>query len=180
MKTTTDTVATAAPHTLDPEKVNRFFADHLNRIYCAKSHLQQRLPEMRSYAHFTDLVHAITETLVDVEQQISRMDEIYFLLGTKPGFESCEGVLGLIEDAFSAVRRDDDDPQTRDLSLLFYLQNIESIEMASFKMLKLAAPQLERKEIKQLLKKNFDEASDDLALLRLITSRYFQTDVRHK
>jgi len=179
MKLATHPAEDRARHTLNPEKTNRFFIDHLNRIYCAKSHLQDRLPEMRTSAYFTDLVHAITETLVDVEQQISRMNEIYLLLGIKPGFESCAGILGLIEDAFSAIHQGGDDPQTRDLSILFYLQNIESIEMASFKMLKLAAPQLERKKIKQLLKENFDEASDDLALLRLITFRYFRSDARH-
>lgn len=166
----------AAQHVLDPAQINRFFIDHLNRIYCAKSHLQERLPEMRSFANFIDLVNAITETLVDVEQQISRMDEIYFLLGVKPGFDNCKGVIGLIEDAFSAIHQRGDDPQTRDLSILFYLQNIESIEMASFKMLKLAAPKMERKEIKQLLKENFDEAKADLLLLHLITARYFKPD----
>jgi len=174
MKTTTSEAANTAQYTLNPEKVKRFFADHLNRIYCAKSHLQKRLPEMRTFAHFTDLIHAITETLVDVEQQISRMDEIYDLLGTKPAAESCEGVLGLIEDAFNAIHHGDDDPQTRDLSILFYLQNIEAIEIASFKMLKLAAPKLERKEVKQLLKENFDAATEDLALLQVISARYFK------
>jgi len=159
---------------LQSRKLFAFFTNHLNRIYCAKSHLQERLPAIREHAHFTDLTNAITETLVDVEKQISRMDEIYAILDVKPGFEDCLGVIGLIEDAFSAISQEADDPEMSDLSILFYLQNIEAIEMASFKMLNLAAPKLGNKNIKQLLKENFDEAQDDLALLQQITSKYLQ------
>jgi ferritin-like metal-binding protein YciE len=159
---------------LHSRKLIAFFINHLNRIYCAKSHLQKNLPEMREHAHFGDLINAITETLVDVEKQISRMDNIYTILGIKPGFEDCLGVIGLIEDTFSAISQEAEDPEMSDLSILFYLQNIEAIEMASFKMLNLAAPKLEQKGIKQLLKENFDEAQQDLVLLQQITSKYLQ------
>jgi ferritin-like metal-binding protein YciE len=89
MKTHISAANDSEQYNLDPEKVIQFFTDHLNRIYCAKAHLQKQLPQMRTYANFTDLEHAITETLVDVEQQISRMNEIYTLMKIKPGFESC-------------------------------------------------------------------------------------------
>jgi len=162
---------------LSAEKLHSFFINHLNRIYCAKSHLQERLSEIRTYAHYTDLIHAITDIVVDVEQQISRMDKIFSLMDIKPGVENCQGVLGLIEDVFSAIGQQRHDPVMRDLSILFYLQNIESIEMASFKMLKLAAPAIDKIEIRELLKENFDEASEVLALLQLITEKYFEANV---
>lgn len=158
---------------LHPEKLKVFFINHLNRIYCAKSHLQERLPEIREHAHFTDLVHAVTETMVDVEKQISRMDKIYWLLEIKPGFETCQGIIGLMEDLFTAICRNSAELVMRDLSILFYLQNIESIEMASFKMLNLASPKLGENKIKQLLKDNFNEAKEDLTLLQLISAKYF-------
>jgi ferritin-like metal-binding protein YciE len=159
---------------LHSKKLIAFFINHLNRIYCAKSHLQKNLPEMREHAHFSDLINAITETLIDVEKQISRMDEIYAILDVRPGFEDCLGVIGLIDDTFSVISQEIDDPEMSDLSILFYLQNIEAIEMASFKMLNLAAPKLGHKDIKQLLKENFDEAQEDLVLLQEITSKYLQ------
>lgn len=156
------------------DKLKLFFINHLNRIYCAKAHLQERLPEIRSHAHFTDLNHAITETLADVEKQVSRIDEIYSLMDLQHNFENCKGVTGLIEDAFSAIDQERHDPEMCDLSILFYLQQIESIEMTSFKMLNLATPVMDKKEIRQLLKENYDEAREDLALLRLITAEYFK------
>jgi len=170
-----ETPAKETPHTnvLNPEKLNRFFITQLNRIYCAKSHLLENLPQIGIHAHFRDLTFAIKETVADVEKQIARMDEIFLLLEIKPAAEHCQGVIGIIEDAFSAIHKEAGDPEMRDLSILFYLQNIEGIEMASFKMLNMAAPKLDKKEIRQLLKENFDEASGDLALLQHITSTFF-------
>lgn len=159
---------------LSAAKLEVFFIKNLNRIYCAKAHLQIRLPEIRTYAHFTDLTHAITETLVDVEKQISRMDRIFYLWDVEPDATDCQGMVGLIEDAFTAISQEQADPEMCDLAVLFYLQNIESVEIASFKMLNLLIPEIDKKEIRQLLKENFDDASDDLALLRLITSRYIK------
>ena len=180
METKSELQGIRATHVLNPNKLKQFFIAHLNRIYCAKSHLQERLPEIRRYAHFTNLEHAITEMLVDVEKQISRMDNIYELLAIKPGFENCDGLIGFIDDTFVAIHQQSDDYPSCDLSILFYLQNIESIEMTSFKILKLATPRLKKKEIKQLLKENFDEAGEDLTLLYLITASYFQPAIRHE
>src|ERR1700754_5281761 len=101
---------------LSAENLSHFFISHLNRIYCAKSHLQERLPEIRVHAHFSDLIHAITETLIDVEKQVSRMDEIYLLMGLQHNFENCQGVIGLIEDTFSAINQERQDPEMCDLS----------------------------------------------------------------
>nr|WP_067060774.1 DUF892 family protein [Mucilaginibacter sp. L294] len=159
---------------LSPEKLTQFFTKQLNRIYCAKHHLLKRLPELGSHAHFRDLALAIDETVTDVERQIARMDEIFLLLEIKPGFEHCQGIIGIIEDAFSAIQQEVGDPEMRDLSILFYLQNIEGIEMASFKMLNMAAPKLEKKEVRQLLIENLDEAREDFGLLEYITSTYFK------
>lgn len=144
-------------------------------IYCIKSHLQERLPEIRENAHFTDLADAITQTLADVEKQIRQMDEIYRQLGIKHDFENCQGVINMIEDLFSAIYLKSAYPDLRDLSILLYLQNIESIEMASFCMLKLAAEQLDQKEFIPLFQDSFEEAKKDLGLLQLITMKYFHS-----
>jgi ferritin-like metal-binding protein YciE len=165
----------ALPNTaIKAEKLKAFFITHLKRVYCAKAHLQERMPEMKSYAHFTDLAHAISETLVDVEKQMGHLKEIFAFLEIEVGTENCEGIIDLIEDAFTAIYEEREDPEMRDLSILFYLHEIESIEMAAFKMLNMAAPFLEKKEIRQLLQENYDEAQEDLFLLRQITANYFK------
>ena len=157
---------------LGPDKLKPFFIDHLNKIYCAKAHLLERLPEIGLQAQFSDLKYAITETLEDVEKQIARMDEIYTLLETRPSIANCKGLAGMVEDAYEAIHEQNTDTELRDLSILFYMQNIESVEMASFQVLEIAAVKLKDKQIIQLLKENLDEAKADKALLLLITAKY--------
>ncbi len=155
------------------EKLTTYFIKLLSRLYCAKSHLQERLPEIAEHAAFNDLAIAVKETSIDVDNQIIRIEKIFELLNVNPETQNCQGLVGIVEEAFDAIHGEADDPQMRDLSILYYLQNIESIEMTSFKLLNMAAPKLYRRRIRQLLKESFDEASEDLALFKHIGATYF-------
>jgi len=157
---------------LGPDQLRSYFIIHLNKIYSAKSHLAERLPEIAVHANFKDLKHAIAETIDDVERQIARMEEIYLLLDTPIQVENCSEFTGMVEDAYDAIHEQEDNLVLRDLSILFYMQNIESVEMASFQVLKMVAVKLKNKQLTQLLTENFDEAKEDRALLLLITKKY--------
>ncbi|RZJ75692.1 MAG: DUF892 family protein [Flavobacterium sp.] len=157
---------------LGSDKLKVFFIKHLDRIYGAKLHLVSKLPSLSSEAEFSDLKNAINETVADVEKQIARMEVIYSLLDQEVSKGSIHGLTGLIQDAFEAIDEQIGEPELRDLSIIFYLQNIESVEMASFQILQMAAVKLNNKHISQLLKENYDEARADRTLLLLISSKY--------
>jgi ferritin-like metal-binding protein YciE len=151
------------------------FASHLNRIYCGKAHLVKRLPEISSHATFKDLKHAIDETKEDVEKQLLRMMRIFKMIDSFVSEESCVGLTSLIEETFDAIRQANG-VIMRDMSILFYMQNIESVEMTSFNILKIIADKLYDDEIKQLLKENYDEAREDRLLLSLVSSKYIHSN----
>jgi len=157
---------------LGSEKLKLFFIKHLDRIYDAKLHLVSRLPGIAEEVEFADLRYAIQETVEDVEKQIARMELIYSLLDAEVSKGSIHGLTGLIQDAFEAINEQRGEPELRDLSIIFYLQNIESVEMASFQILQMAAIRLKNKHISQLLKENYEEAKADRTLLLLISSKY--------
>ena len=157
---------------LGSDKLKVFFIKHLDRIYGAKLHLVSKLPSLVSEVEFADLKNAIIETVDDVEKQIARMEVIYSLLDAEVSKGSIHGLTGLIQDAFEAINEQMGEPELRDLSIIFYLQNIESVEMASFQILQMAAVKLKNKHINQLLKENYDEAKADRTLLLLISSKY--------
>lgn len=160
---------------LEKDDLRRFFILHLDNIYAAKTHLLKRLPEMLYQAHFADLEEAIFETIKMVEGQKKRMDTIYMLLDAPVSDGRYSGLAGIVEDSFEEIRRHEHHHELRDMSLLFYLANIEGIEMASFQILQLMAVKLENKEIGRLIKENFDDAHADKTLLLLITSKYLRT-----
>lgn len=159
---------------LGANRLAEYFIEHLNRIYCAKLHMVERIPKIAENADFSDLRHALTETYEDVELQISRMNEIYRIIDGSYSNESLKSTIGVFEDAFAAINKHRADPLLRDLSILFYMQNLESIEVASFKVLQIAAVQLKNKQVSQLLQENYDEARDDRALLLMINARYLK------
>ena len=157
---------------LGSEKLKIFFLKHLDRIYAAKLHLIAKLPGLADEVQYPDLKQAIHRTVSDVENQITRMQIIYSLLDAVYCKGSINGLTGLIEDAFEAINEQNGESELRDLSIIFYLQNIESVEMASFQILQMAAVKLNNKHINQLLKENYDEAKADRTLLLLISSKY--------
>ncbi|MDP9080503.1 MAG: DUF892 family protein [Bacteroidota bacterium] len=157
---------------LGDARLLKFFISNLDKIYCAKQHMVARFPEIANESHFEDLNQAILETVDDVKKQIIRMDEIYARLGAENTTTGCNGLAGMIEEAFTAIGEQKDDKALRDMAILFYMQNMESIEVASFQVLQMMAVKMKNPEIFQLLKENLDEAKDDRMLLLLITAKY--------
>lgn len=157
------------------DDIEKFFIDHLNKIYAAKTLLRSELPELLDNAHFSDLREAINDTVEDVKEQISRMDEIYQMMAAEVSEAACNGLKGLVEDSFNDIKVHSENPELRDMSILFYLHNIESIEMASFQILEMAAVKLKNDRIKQLIKENYDQARADRTLFLLISAKYIAT-----
>lgn len=157
---------------LSSEEIMQFFLVHLNKIYCAKLHLAERLPELADQADFGDLEKAIHETRDDIVKQIARIEEIYILLNAEPVINNCDTVIDFVEEGYSAIYEQSFNSKTRDLSILFYMSLIESVEMASFKILQLVSIEFSNMQIKQLLQENFDESKADRELFTQIASKY--------
>ncbi|RWU10930.1 DUF892 family protein [Pedobacter chitinilyticus] len=156
---------------LGSQLLKQFFLTHLDRIYAAKIHLVTKLPSLAEEAYFTDLKNAIEETVAGVRNQIARMQMIYTMLDAEVAEGSIHGLTGLVNDAFEAINAQEGEPELQDLSIIFYLQVIESVEMASFQILQMAAVKFDEK-IGKLLKENYEEAKSDRTLLLLISSKY--------
>ena len=54
------------------------------------------------------------------------------------------------------------------------LQNIESIQTASYRLLTMAAVKMTNKKIAELLKENLDEANEDLMLFQQLAANYLK------
>ena len=160
---------------LDKGDLEFFFINHLDKIYAAKSMLVAEFPQILDNAYFSDLREAIYETVEDVKKQIARMDEIYQIMGAAVSEGNSNGLKGLIDDSFKDIGLHSSNPELRDMSILFYLHNIESIEMASFQILEMLAVKLKNGRIKQLIQQNYEEAKADRTLLLLINAKYIST-----
>ncbi|TDE17282.1 DUF892 family protein [Dyadobacter psychrotolerans] len=160
---------------VEKSDLDKFFIHHLNKVYAAKTLLISELPQIMDQAHFSDLRQAMLDTVEGVKNQIERMDEIYEILPAEFLESDSSGLKGLVEDSFKDINHYGGNPELRDMSILFYLHNIESIEMASFQILEMASVKLKNDRIKQLIKENYEEAKADRTLLLLISAKYIST-----
>jgi ferritin-like metal-binding protein YciE len=157
---------------LDQAELKQFFISHLNRIYCAKNQLADKLPIIAGNTYSSDLRLAVSQAIDCVRVQTGRLEEIYARLDASYTPESCVGLLGFLDEAFQSIGPPLDRPLLRDLSILFYMQNIESIEMASFEVMTRVADKLNESRVAQLLRECHDEARQDKALLNSIAGQY--------
>lgn len=144
----------------------------MDRIYCGKQHLSTSLPALAESAGFSNLKLAIMELHGDVIKQIYRMDQIYQLLNLQHNSATCIGMNTLLKEMFDGINPQNGEKVLSDLSLIFYLQNIESIESASFQVLRITAKNLNNPDVSQLLRENFDEATEDRGLLLQIGEQF--------
>src|SRR5690606_41458981 len=86
--------------------------------------------------------------------------------------KNSEGMVGLISDSIEEIKQRSGQPVLRDLAMLFYLHDIESIEMASFQLLQMIAVKMKDEEIKRLVRENYQDAKASRTLLLLITTKY--------
>lgn len=149
-----------------------FFINYLHKIYCAKTHLAERLPELAEQALFSDLKYAVLETADDVARQVERIEAIYLLLHVAPAFDHCNSLIDFLEDGFDEIHQTSRQSKSRDLAILFYMTMLESIEMASFRLLISAAPDIAQPVVTQLLQESYDESRADRTLFKEITARY--------
>jgi ferritin-like metal-binding protein YciE len=157
---------------LQSADLRSYFIEHLNKIYCAKSHLVENFPTVLELATFADLKDAIGSSMVDLRNQLTRMREIYKIMHETYETGTCRMFSGLIEELFRGASEQHRGPELRDLSIIYYMQNIESLQMASFHALQMAAAKFKNDDISELLQDNFEEAETERALLRLITAKY--------
>jgi ferritin-like metal-binding protein YciE len=136
---------------LNPSELKQFFISHLNRIFCAKSQLEEKLPVIAGSAHSHDLRLAVSPSYAP---------------------ESCLGLVGFLDEAFQSIGPPLDGPSLRDLSILFYMQNIESIEMVSFEVMMRVADKLHERSVVELLRECYIEARQDQAMFSSISGKY--------
>ena len=159
------------PATLSPQLLKQVFIHNLNRIYFGKRYLDNHLAQLIQYASFTALQLAIQEFWDDVKKQITRMEEIYGIIGEKPSDKNCNPLKSIFKDGFCL-----DEKQTlpilSDMDVIMYVQLLEHINITSYRMLILVAKQLNYDNVRQLLTECFDESIDNDQLFMLISKEY--------
>ena len=121
---------------IDDKLLKKTFLEHLNYIYYGKQHLLHFFDEVKSIARLNVLKQAIQEVIDDTVSQIGQLDDIYKAINETPAKTNTLGIKALTLEAYLSAIKAGKTPLEKDVFILFYLQQIEGIEITYFKVLK--------------------------------------------
>jgi ferritin-like metal-binding protein YciE len=121
---------------IDDKLLKKTFLEHLNYIYFGKHHLISFFKEVKDIAKLNVLKMAIQEGIDDAENQLRQMDEIYSAIAERQSKTNTLSIKAVTLEAYLAAIKAGKTALEKDVFILFYLQQIEGIEITYYKVLK--------------------------------------------
>jgi ferritin-like metal-binding protein YciE len=146
------------------EGLRELFVDSLKDIYWAEKALTKALPKMAKNATSEDLIATINDHLVVTEEQITRLEQVFDLIGEKATAKKCDAMEGLIKEGESIVEETEIGP-VRDAGIIAASQKIEHYEIATYGTLAAFAQTLGEEEAVALLQQTLEEEKEVDTLL---------------
>jgi ferritin-like metal-binding protein YciE len=141
----------------EDSKLREFFHDEIKDIYWAEKKLVQTLPKLAKAATSEELRDAFTNHLEETKEHVSRLEQVFELLGEKPQAKKCDAMEGITEEGASVIEDTEDGTSTRDVALVLAGQKAEHYEIATYGGLMQIAQTLGLDEIASLLESTLEE-----------------------
>lgn len=140
----------------DIETMDDLLLHGLKDIYYAENQIAKALPEMAERATNRDLSKGLRDHLEDTRKQISRLEQVFKILGEAPKAVKCPAIDGLIDEA-EEVAGETEDKAVLDAAIVGSAQAVEHYEMARYGTLIAWAEELGRDDVVRLLTTNLNE-----------------------
>jgi ferritin-like metal-binding protein YciE len=111
---------------------------------------------MTKTASNAELKAAFEEHRIQTEGQVTRLEQVFELLGISPKGRKCEGMAGLLEEGKKVIEQDAD-AAVKDAALIAAAQKVEHYEIAAYGCLCTYAEMLGYDQVHELLGRNLDE-----------------------
>ncbi|MCC6927606.1 MAG: ferritin-like domain-containing protein [Gemmatimonadaceae bacterium] len=131
----------------------------LKDLYSAERQLVQALPRMAKNATSRDLQDAIRKHLDQTEEQVTRLEQCFELLGESSRGPRCKGMEGLIEESKDLFEEDVDE-DVLDAGIIANAQRVEHYEIAGYGTVCEYARSMGHEEIAALLEATLEEEKE--------------------
>jgi ferritin-like metal-binding protein YciE len=157
---------------VNQETLKELFIEQIRDLYDAERQISKALPKLAKAAESEELADALGEHLEQTEGQISRLEEIFEIVGAKVKGKPCKGMKGLLEEGSEAVKEEDKGPM-RDLAIIAGCQKVEHYEISAYGTVKTLADHLGMKKAVDLLQETENEEGEaDKLLTGIATGMY--------
>jgi ferritin-like metal-binding protein YciE len=111
--------------------LQQLYVDELKDLYSAETQMVRALPKLAKASSSAELRQAFEEHLRQTSEHVSRLEEIFELLGEKPGGKKCLGMEGLVKEGGETMKEEYDGP-LMDAALIGAAQRVEHYEIAGY------------------------------------------------
>jgi ferritin-like metal-binding protein YciE len=139
----------------DITNLREAFLDEIRDIYHAEKQLLKALPKLSKAASDAELRDALDTHLAETENQVSRLEHVFELVGAKPETRTCAGMAGILEEG-SKVLALESSP-TLDALIIASAQRAEHYEIAAYGTVAAWAEGLGYTDAAELLRETLDE-----------------------
>ncbi|WP_394773073.1 ferritin-like domain-containing protein [Flavobacterium sp.] len=146
------------------EGLRELFIDSLKDIYWAEKALTKALPKMAKNSTSENLIATINDHLIVTEEQVTRLEKVFEILGEKAAAKKCDAMEGLIKEG-EGIMEETQAGAVRDAGIIAASQKIEHYEIATYGTLAAFAETLGEQEAVELLKATLEEEKQADTLL---------------
>lgn len=140
------------------------FLEELKDTYDAEQQLLKALPKMAKASTSAKLRAAFEKHLKQTEEHVSRLEQVFEMIGKKPSRKSCKGMKGLLEEG-EEMMKEKADPDVKDAALIASAQRVEHYEIAAYGCLRTYAGHLDMQDAKKILQTTLNEEGQTDELL---------------
>ncbi len=128
------------------------FLEELADVYDAEKQLVKALPKLAKAAQHEQLRRDLEEHLEETEEQVTRLEHVFEVVGEKVERKTCEAMLGLLREAAEHIEHD-----SGDAALICAAQKVEHYEIAAYGSLQFWARLLGEEDAADLLEETLEE-----------------------
>ena len=140
----------------DINTMDDLFLHVVQDIYYAEQQIKKALPDMIGKATNRELTAALKNHLEETEKQVSRLEQVFDLLGQKAKAASCPAIDGIIKEA-NEIAGEVSDKKVLDAALIAAAQAVEHYEITRYGTLIAWAEELGKEAVAKLLTTTLNE-----------------------
>jgi ferritin-like metal-binding protein YciE len=138
------------------DSFENLLVEQLEDLYDAEKQLVKALPSMAGAAHNSSLKAAFQEHLRQTENQVTRLEQVFQMMGKKAAAKTCEAMKGLVSESKEVIDARGN-PDVKDAALIAAAQRVEHYEIAGYGTARTFAQRLGRHDAARLLQQTLDE-----------------------
>lgn len=141
---------------MQKDSLRQLYVNELKDLYNAETQLVKVLPKMAKASSNAELRQGFEEHLRQTSEHVSRLEQIFDMLGEKATGKKCLGMDGLVKEG-AEVMSEDYEGAVMDAAIIGAAQRVEHYEIAAYGTVRTFAEILGENEHVSLLEQTLEE-----------------------